>query len=82
MTYTCTHALILTYSRHITVTKYIVANIRIFHEFILQTYTHTCTYRKLILVQISHRSYRAYTCTGVPIGTIELILVLKDPDPD
>ena len=37
---------------------------------------YTCTYSRLILVQISDRSYRAYTCTEVPVGTIELILVL------
>ena len=32
-----------------------------------------------MLVQISRRSYRAYTYTEVPIGTIELILVQRYP---
>ena len=36
------------------------------------TYTRTCTFIHLILVQISRRSYRAYTCTT------ELILVLRN----
>ena len=43
------------------------------------TYTHTCTYSGLILVRISHRSYRAYTCTEVPVSTKELILVQRYP---
>ena len=37
--------------------------------------THTCTYSRLILVQISHRSYRAYTYTKVPVSTTKLILI-------
>ena len=31
--------------------------------------THTCTYSNYMLVQISHRSYRAYSYSEVPVGT-------------
>ena len=41
------------------------------------TYTHTGTSIYLVLVQISRRSYRAYTYTEVPLGTTELILVFR-----
>ena len=37
----------------------------------------TCTYSRLILVQISHRSYRAYTYTEVVVGITKLILVQR-----
>ena len=30
--------------------------------------THTCTYSNFMLVQISHRSYRAYCYSEVPVG--------------
>ena len=33
--------------------------------------THTCTYSNFTLVQISRRSYRAYSYSEVPIGTID-----------
>ena len=33
--------------------------------------THTCTYSNFILVQISRRSYRAYSYSEVPVGTID-----------
>ena len=39
------------------------------------TYPHTHTSISLILVQISHRSYRAYAYTEVPLGTTRLILI-------
>ena len=39
------------------------------------TYPHTYTSISLILVQISHRSYRAYTYTEVPLDTTWLILI-------
>ena len=86
MTYTYTHALILIYSKHITVT-----DIRIFHKLynklihilvlIADLYLFRSLVRvtELILVQISRRSYRAYTYTEVPVGTIELILVQRYP---
>ena len=31
--------------------------------------THTCTYSNFMLVQISRRSYRAYSYSEVPVGT-------------
>ena len=31
--------------------------------------THACTYSNFILVQISRRSYRAYSYSKVPVGT-------------
>ena len=34
---------------------------------------------KLILIRISHRSYGAYTCNYVPVGTIDLILIQSYP---
>ena len=39
------------------------------------TYSYTHTSISLILVQISHRSYRAYAYTEVPLGTTRLILI-------
>ena len=33
--------------------------------------THTCTYSNFILVQISRRSYRAYSYSEVPVGTTD-----------
>ena len=30
--------------------------------------THTCTYRHFMLVQISRRSYRAYSYSELPVG--------------
>ena len=33
--------------------------------------TYTCTYRNFMLVQISRRSYRAYSFSEVPVGTID-----------
>ena len=34
---------------------------------------------ELILVRSTRRYYRAYTCTEVPVGTTELILVQRYP---
>ena len=39
------------------------------------TYLHTYTSIYLILVWISHRSYRAYSYTEVPLGTTKFILI-------
>ena len=33
--------------------------------------THACTYRNFMLVQISRRSYRAYSYSEVPVGTTD-----------
>ena len=33
--------------------------------------TYTCTYSNFMLVQISHRSYRAYPYSEVPVGTTD-----------
>ena len=33
--------------------------------------THTCTYNNFMLVQISRRSYRAYSYSEVPVGTTD-----------
>ena len=33
--------------------------------------THTCTYSNFMLVQISRRSYKAYSYSEVPVGTID-----------
>ena len=40
---------------------------------------YTCTYRRLILIQISRRSYRAYTYMEVPTSTTELTLEKEVP---
>ena len=32
---------------------------------------HTCTYSNFMLVQISRRSYRAYSHSEVPVGTTD-----------
>ena len=78
MIYTCTHAIILFYSKYITVTD--IGNIyQTFSGMHITTYTHICTYSGHILIQTSRRSYRAYTSTKVPVSTIELILVQSYP---
>ena len=33
--------------------------------------THACTYNNFMLVQISRRSYRAYSYSEVPVGTTD-----------
>ena len=33
--------------------------------------THTCTYSNFMLVQISRRSYRAYSYSEIPLGIID-----------
>ena len=33
--------------------------------------THTCTYSNFMLVQISRRSYQAYSYSKVPVGTTD-----------
>ena len=54
----------------------IYSNLFIFHISHITTYIHICAYSKLILVPISHKSYRAYTYTEVLIHVLVLLSIL------